>query len=201
MNLSAKTDDYISKSNAFAVPILEHLRQLIHEECPDVEEAIKWGFPCFDYKGFLCGMTSHKAHCSFLFWKGTLMKDPDGVLEIAGKTGMGHFGKIASIDELPDEKILRKYIREAMVLNEKGIKLPKKNAVKNELVIPENFMYAVKQNKAALNIFDKFSYTNKKEYVEWVTEAKTEKTRDKRLAQAVEWMAEGKVRNWKYIKC
>ncbi len=199
MQLSTKTDEYISKANDFAVPVLAHLRQIIHEECPDIKEVIKWGFPCFDYKGFLCGMSAHKTHCSFLFWKGTLMTDPDGVMEIAGKTGMGHFGKITSIKDLPEEKVLRKYIREAMELNISGVKVPKKKTPKKELVIPAYFMNAFEKNDAALTSFNDFSYTNKKEYVEWVTNAKTEKTREKRLVQSVEWMAEGKVRNWKYV--
>jgi uncharacterized protein YdeI (YjbR/CyaY-like superfamily) len=201
MNFVLKTDDYISKANDFAVPILEYLRQLVHEECPEVEEVIKWGFPCFDYNGFLCGITAHKAHCSFLFWKGSLMTDPDGVMEIAGKTGMGHFGRITSIDDLPDEKVLRKYIREAMELNRKGTKVLKKKTAKKELNIPEYFMNAIRKNHAAMTTFNNFSYTNKKEYVEWVTDARTEKTRERRLTQSVEWMVEGKIRNWKYVKC
>jgi len=129
------------------------------------------------------------------------MADPDGVMLVAGKTGMGSFGKITSLDDLPDEKILRKYVREAMKLNDKGVKILKKKVAKKELVEPEYFMDAVGKNKNALDTYNKFSYSNKKEYVEWVTEAKTEKTRDRRLTQAVEWMAEGKVRNWKYLKC
>ncbi len=200
MNLLPETDEYITNANEFAVPILEHLRQMVHEECPDVKEVIKWGFPCFEYKGILCAMTAHKEHCSFSFWKGSIMSDPDGVLEIVGKSGMGHFGKIKSLEDLPDEKIFRKYLREAIELNKKGIKIPKKKVVRKELQIPDDMMVAIRDNKDALATFEKFSYSHKKEYVEWITEAKTERTRDKRLAQAIEWMSEGKGRNWKYAK-
>ncbi|RLD20204.1 MAG: hypothetical protein DRI69_06785 [Bacteroidetes bacterium] len=200
MNLFPETDAYIAKANAFAVPILEHLRQLVHEECPDAKEVIKWGFPCFEYRGILCAMAAHKAHCSFSFWKGSIMSDPKGILEFREKTGMGHLGKIKSLEDLPDEEIFRKYLREAIELNKKGIKIPKKKVVRKELQVPDDMMAAIKYNKGALVTFEKFSYSHKNEYVEWITEAKTEKTRNKRLAQAIEWMTEGKGRNWKYVR-
>ena len=199
MNFLPETDTYIAKANDFAVPILEHLRQMIHEECPNVKEAIKWGFPCFEYKGMLCAIAAHKSHCSFSFWKGVLMSDPDGILEFVGKTGMGQLGKIKSLSDIPSDVIFRKYLREAIALNDKGIKLPKKKVTPKKLEIPDYFMTAIGTNPEALITFNGFSYSNKKEYVEWVTEAKTEKTREKRLTQSIEWMAEGKVRNWKYI--
>ncbi len=200
MKLLSETDEYIARANEFAVPILKHLRRLIHEECPDITEVIKWGFPCFEYKGILCAITAHKTHCSFSFWKAAIMSDPDGVIEIVGKTGMGHFGRIQSLEDLPADVILRKYLREAILLNEKGVKIPKKKVVKTEFVIPDYLISAIGNNQKALSTFERFSPSNKKEYVEWVTDAKTAKTRDKRLAQTIEWLAEGKVRNWKYIR-
>ncbi len=199
MNSLPETDAYILKANDFAVPILKHLRQIIHEECPEVKEVIKWGFPCFEYKGILCAMTAHKAHCSFSFWKGSIMSDPDGILEFIGKSSMGQFGRVKSLDELPNDDVFRKYLREAIELNEKGVKIPKKKIVKKELEVPDYLITAIRTNSNAHSTFEAFSYSNKKEYVEWITEAKTEKTREKRIAQAIEWMAVGKVRNWKYV--
>lgn len=195
-------DTYIAKSADFAKPILNHLRELIHKTCPDVEEGMKWSFPHFMYSGeIFCSMASFKEHCSFGFWKATLMKDPDKILHRVGETGMGSFGKIQSLKDLPSAKIMAKYIKEAMRLNEEGIKVEKpKPSEKKDLKIPDYFTNVVKKNKKAWTTFENFSYSNKKEYVEWVVDAKTEDTRQKRLEQAIEWMAKGKVRNWKYIK-
>lgn len=200
MKLYPETDEYIANASDFAVPILEHLRQIIHEECPGVTEVIKWGFPCFEHEGMLCAMAAHKKHCSFSFWKGSIMSDPDRILGIEGKTSIGKLGKLTSLEDLPDDRILRDYIQEAMELNDLGIKIPRKKETRKDLNIPDYLMTALNKNNKALSTFEGFSYSNKKDYVEWLTEAKTEKTREKRLLQAVEWMAEGKVRNWKYIK-
>jgi len=200
MNFQPETDAYIVNANEFATPILTRMRRIVHEECPEIKEVIKWGFPCFEHKGTLCAMAAHKTHCSFSFWKGAIMSDPDGIIETVGKTGMGHFGKIKLVEDLPGDKVIRKYLREAIELNNKDIKIPKAKQAKKKIEIPDYFLITVQSNVAAFKVFEDFSYSNKKEYVEWVTDAKTVTTRDNRLAQAVEWMSEGKVRNWKYIK-
>jgi len=196
-----RIDVYIEKSQDFAKPILIHIRKLVHQACPDVEEKIKWGFPHFDYKGMMCSMASFKNHCSFGFWKAAIMADPYKLMSQVGETAMGSFGKLVSISDLPDEAILIEYIQEAVKLNDEGIKLPSSpKKTKKELDIPAYFMEAIRKNKKALETFEKFSYSNQKEYVEWIVEAKTEETRKKRLNTAVEWLSEGKVRNWKYLK-
>lgn len=197
-----KVDAYIAKSAHFAQPILEHLRSLVHNACPEVEETIKWGFPHFEYKGVLASMASFKAHCAFGFWKASLMEDAGKFLSPVGKTAMGHLGKITSMRDLPSNAVLTRYIREAMKLNEEGVKVPKKTATTDpkELVVPDDLLRALKTNRKALKTFEDFSYSNRKEYVEWITEAKTEATRERRLETAVEWMSEGKIRNWKYVK-
>ncbi len=179
----------MAKSADFAQPILHQLRQVVHDACPEVEETIKWGFPHFEYKGILCSMAAFKQHCAFGFWKASLMSDPNRLLSTVGKTAMGHFGQIKSVADLPSDPILKRYIKEAVKLNHEEAKLPKRAKPS-----------ALSKNKKALKAFESFSYSNKKEYVEWVTEAKTEETREKRLATSVDWMAEGKVRNWKYVK-
>ncbi|MBI3123579.1 MAG: YdeI/OmpD-associated family protein [Ignavibacteriales bacterium] len=198
-----RVDAYIAKSQEFAKPILEHFRELVHKACPDVEETIKWGFASFDYKGPYCSMASFKQHCAIGFWKATLMKDTKLIANAKSESAMGHLGRITSLKDLPKDKELIAYLKEAAKLNADGVKLPAKPKSKEpkELVVPDYFTKALKKNKKALGTFTNFSYSRKKDYVEWITEAKTEETRNKRMATAIEWLAEGKSRNWKYEKC
>lgn len=198
-----KVDNYIMLSADFAKPILWKITELVHKACPEVQEELKWNFPCFMYKGsILCNMAAFKQHCSFGFWLESKMKDPHKILNRGKKReGMGQLGKITSVKDLPADKILISYIKEAMQLVDKGEKLVKATPVKKDLKVPAYFIKALNSNKSALNTFENFSYSKKKEYVEWVTDAKTEATRQKRLDTAIDWMAEGKERNWKYLKC
>jgi hypothetical protein len=195
-----RVDAYIAQSADFARPILSHIRDRVHANLGEVTENIRWGFPHFDYKGgIFCSMAAFKAHSAFGFWLGDLLKI-DSKLDQA----MGQFGRITSLKDLPADREFARLIKAAVKLHDAGAKLPsraKPKAVKKELVVPDYFLAALKKSKKAVATFEGFSHTNKKEYVEWVTEAKTEATRDKRLAQAVEWMAEGKVRHWKYLNC
>lgn len=199
-----RIDTYIVKSASFAIPILEYLRALVHETCPDVKETMKWSFPHFEYKGsILCSMASFKQHCSFGFWLESRLTDPNNLLAVNGeRVGMGSLGKIAGIDDLPAEAHLKGFILEAMRLIDSGVKLKKENKPQEpkELVVPDYVTEALADHAAARKVFEGFSYSNKKEYVEWFEEAKTEATREKRIAQALEWLAEGKVRNWKYVR-
>ncbi len=202
----ARTDAYIDKAQDFAKPILTHLRETIHAACPDVEETWKWSFPHFMYKGaILCSMAAFKQHCAFSFWKAALILDADKVLSIKDREGMGHLGKIESLNDLPKDAVMKKYIKAAMKLNDEGVKLPPRSKPteneKKELVIPAYFTKELNKNKKAKDVFNDFSYSHKKEYIQWFDEAKTEATRDKRMAQALEWIAEGKSRNWKYMNC
>ena len=194
-------DAYIKAAAPFAQPILKHLRELVHKACPEVEETIKWGFPHFDYKGVMCSMAAFKNHCAFGFWKSSLMNDKEKVMEVNERQAMGNFQRITSLADLPSDKILIDYIKEAKKLNDDDIKLParKKTTVK-EVEVPVYFVKALKRNSDAWKNFEKFSYSNKKDYVEWIEEAKTEATREKRIEAAVEWISEGKSRNWKYMK-
>ena len=194
-------DKYIAKAADFAKPILEHIRELIHTACPHAEEKIKWGMPFFDYKNeMMCHMASFKKHAVIGFWKAGLMKDPVLAATAKEETAMGHFGQLKSIKDLPSDKKIMAYIKEAMKLNDDGIRMIKKpgSTEKKELIIPDYFIKALAKNKKTKEIFNDFSYSHKKEYVEWVTEAKTETTREKRLASAVEMIGEGKSRHWKY---
>jgi len=196
--LDPRVDAYIDRSADFAKPILLHIRKLVHTACPDVIETMKWSFPHFDYKGqMMCSMASFKQHCSFGFWKQSLLEDAAFPAE---KTAMGSFGRLTSVKDLPDDKTMKKLIADAMKLNDEGVKVKRAfvSSDKKELVVPDVLLEALAKHDAAAETFNSFPYSCKKEYVEWITEAKTDATRDKRLATAIEWLAEGKRRNWKY---
>jgi uncharacterized protein YdeI (YjbR/CyaY-like superfamily) len=198
----ANIDAYIAKAKPFAQPILEHLRSLVHQANPDVKETIKWGMPYFEYKGLLCGMASFKEHVAFGFWRSELLNDPKGYLQgtrSQGGEAMGNMGRITRLEDLPPDKVIMDFVRQASKLHDDGIKVPKAPAAANkELDVPDYFMKALKRNKQAFASFENFSHSKKKDYVQWITEAKTEKTRESRIATAVEWISEGKGRNWKY---
>jgi uncharacterized protein YdeI (YjbR/CyaY-like superfamily) len=193
-----KFDDYIAKAQPYARPILTHLRKVVHAAIPEVEENWKWSNPAFDYKGIFCSMAAFKQHCIFGFWKHQLLIDR-GVIK-PDDTVLGHRGKITSVDDLPSDRELAKILKAAAELNDKGVKAERpKAAPKPPLKVPSYLRSALQKNKKAAAAFDAFSPSHKREYVEWLTEAKSEDTRDRRLAQAVEWMSQGKPRNWKYM--
>lgn len=195
-NRDPRVDAYIAKSADFARPILEHIRAVVHAACPEVEESLKWSHPHFGYKGgMMCSMAAFKQYCSFGFWH---RKD---VVGAAAEKGMGQFGKITSIKELPGKRELTAYVRKAMVLNDTGVKTPRpKSAPKPPPKPPADFAPLLKKHAAARKTYESFSPSAQREYVDWITEAKTDATRQKRIATALEWLAEGKHRNWKYMK-
>jgi len=196
-----RIDQYIGASAEFAKPVLHHLRSLVHQACPEVEEKLKWGFPHFDYKGVYTSMAAFKEHCAFSFWKAKLMTDPHGLLGDKDEKAMGHFGRIRSLKDLPPDDILLEYLLQAKKLNDQGVKVtPKKptEKEKQQLTVPDDLQSALSRSLPAQVFFDKFPYSHRKEYILWINEAKTGETRTKRIAQAVEWIAEGKSRNWKY---
>lgn len=197
--IDPRVDAYIAKAADFAQPILEHLRAVVHATCPEVEETMKWSFPHFMYKGMMCSMASFKAHCAFGFWKAELLMADDEVKREA----MGHFGRITSIKDLPAKKVLAAYIKQAMKLNDDGVAAPAraKPATPRALEIPDDLNAALDAVPAARKHFDAFTPSKQRDYAEWLTEAKTDATRARRREQAVEWIAEGKSRNWKYEKC
>jgi uncharacterized protein YdeI (YjbR/CyaY-like superfamily) len=191
-----RVDAYIQKSAGFAKPILKRLRKVVHAAVPGVEETMKWSFPHFMYKGMLASMASFKEHCAFGFWKGALVFDDGKALRDA----MGHLGRISSLKDLPSDRTLAAYLKKAARLNDDNVRVerPVRAAQKKDLSIPYEFAAAIAKNRKARYTFDKFSYSDKKEYVQWVAEAKTDATRQRRIQKALEWMSEGKGRNWKY---
>ena len=193
-----RVDAYIDRAEDFAKPILKHLRKLVHDACPDVAETLKWSMPSFEYKGILCGFAAFKHHCTFGFWKESLLKE----VKFPEKNAMGSFGRLTSLKDLPSDATLKKLMREAVRLNAEDIKVKKVVAKpKKAVVVPDILIEALARNEKAAETFDNFPPSCKREYVEWLTEAKTDATREKRLATTVEWLSEGKRRNWKYEKC
>lgn len=191
-----RIDAYIAKQTPASQKVLTHLRKLIHRTCPKVEETIKWGAPAFNYYGPFINMAGFKQHSALVFFKAELMQEHQS-FSAKQKEAMGHLGRITDLGVLPPDETLKAYIQEAMVLNETGTPLPpRKKAAPVET--PKDLLNALRQNKKALSVYDAFSPSHRKAYVEWIEEAKQESTRNKRIEQAVEWMAEGKGRNWKY---
>jgi hypothetical protein len=198
MSRDPRIDAYIEKAAPFAQPILTHIRETVHATCPDVQETMKWSMPHFDYQGIMCGMAAFKQHCSFGFWKASLIPGLRPNSNNGGE-GMGNLGCITSLKDLPAKKVLAGYVKEAMRLNEEGISIVKpKKSPKPEAKVPADLVAALAKSAKAKKNFAAFPPSHRREYVEWVTEAKREETRAKRVAQTVEWVAEGKSRNWKY---
>ncbi len=196
-----RIDAYIANSAPFAQPILSHLRALIHDVCPEVVETWKWSFPNFDYKGnSFVSLASFKKHCALRFWRASLMEDPDNIFNISENGALGSLNKICALTDLPDDSVLIKYLKAAVKLSEEGKKAPKtsKSKTAEPIKTPDDLAIALTANEAASKLYNNFSNSHKKEYVVWIEEAKTLATRNKRIAQAVEMIAENKSRNWKY---
>ena len=199
MSTDPRIDAYIARQADFARPILEHLRRAVHSACPEAEETLKWGMPHFLYKGrMLAGMAAFKAHATFGFRRAK---------EVLGETGsereaMGQFGRLASVADLPAEDVLFELVRKAMALTDSDTRPARaKPGPRAEPEAPPELQAALSANPAARATFEGFPPSCRREYVQWVAEAKKPETRDKRIAQAVEWMAEGKRRNWNYENC
>ena len=192
-----RVDAYIAKARPFAKPILTAIRKAVHAGCPGVTETIKWSVPAFDYKGPMCGMASFKAHCLWGFWKAALMTS---VPADNAARAMGGFGRFESLDQLPSERAMVRMVKEAAALNDKGVKVPRAVKARAPLRAPAEMLAAIKKNRKAQQTYDAFSPSAKRDYIEWITGAKSDDTRARRLETAVQWMSEGKSRNWKYVR-
>jgi uncharacterized protein YdeI (YjbR/CyaY-like superfamily) len=186
-----RVDAYIAKAADFARPILKEIRSRIHAACPACEETMKWSSPSFQYKGMLCGMGAFKEHCMFGFWKAELV--------VGGSNPHARFRHLTSVADLPAKKAMAALIHKAMALNDHGVVVTRASPQKKAPArVPLEFADALKKNKKARSAFEAFSPSHKREYVEWITEAKREETRQQRIQTAIKWIAEGKSRNWKY---
>lgn len=201
---SKRVDQYIGKAPDFARPILKKLRKSVHKGCPGVEEVIKWGVPYFTYNGMLCGMAFFKKHVSFGFWKSKEMDDPVGLFETGtGKKASMCNAHFHSLKELPTQKVLVDYVKRAVKLNEASSKkkTPRKKAKKIAVQVPADLAKQLAKHKKAKAFFDSLAPGQRRDYVVWITEAKREATREKRLATTIEWLSDGKRRHWKYESC
>jgi uncharacterized protein YdeI (YjbR/CyaY-like superfamily) len=201
VNQDKRIDAYIARSAPFAQPILIHLRQLVHRASPEIEETIKWSHPTFLYRGkLLCRMAAFKAHAGFGFWHQGVEKLLNREL---GKTNeaSGLIGRITSLAELPADRDLLRYLKTAIKLSDEGAPSRPPRKPKPALPLPADLAAALKKNRAALTTWDNFSPSHRREYIEWITEAKRPVTRAQRLATTLEWLAAGKPRNWKYLDC
>jgi len=187
-----RIDAYIAKSADFARPILNHIRSLVHEACPQVEETIKWGAPHFEYEGVLCGVAAFKQHCNLILWKAPL------VIGGKGNSEGGPLRNITKLSDLPPDKTIIGWLAKAAKLNEQGVKTTRVAPARKPVVIPPELKKALAKSKKAAAAFEKFPPSHKREYADWISEAKGEDTRKRRVDSAIEWMAEGKSRNWKY---
>jgi uncharacterized protein YdeI (YjbR/CyaY-like superfamily) len=186
-----RVDAYIEKAPDFAKPILREIRARVHEACPDCEETMKWSTPAFDYKGPMCGMAAFKAHCMLGFWKAPLV--------VGGDDPYNRYRQVKSVADLPAKKEMAALIRTAMALNDGGVVVERAPRTKKAAArLPTDLAGALQKNKKARTAFDAFSPSHKREYVAWITEAKRDETRLKRVQTAVQWIADGKARNWKY---
>lgn len=195
-----RIDAYLANAAPFAQPILERLRELVLAASPEIEETLKWSAPSFLYRGkILCGMSAFKHHASFGFWQHALVMGAD-----EPRDGAGSFGKLTTLADLPSKRALAPLLRKAMALIDAGAPSsgPRKtSAPKPPPEIPADLAAALQQNAAARRTFEAFSPSHRREYVEWIIEAKRDETRHKRLSQTLEWLAEGKSRHWKYQDC
>ncbi len=192
-----RVDAYIERSADFAQPILHFLREAVHAACPDVEETIKWGMPMFMHHGNLCSMAAFKQHAAFAFWKNSVV-----VGSTADGSAMGQFGRISHCRDLPTKKVLSGFVRAAMKLNVAGVKPERVRAApKPAADLPNDLVAALRKQRKAGREFATFTDSQRREYIEWIVEAKRAETRQRRLDQAIEWIAEGKQRNWKYMNC
>ena len=190
----SRVDAYIERSAEFAKPILTHLRSVIHEACPTVEETIKWNAPFYMYEGILCSTPAFKQHCALIMWKGRLLPKADA------KYVTTELRKISSLEDLPPRKKLVGYFKALMKLNEEGTKSASRSGPKftKPLVVPAELQRAIAKNRKARAAFAEFPPSHKREYAEWIADAKRAETRERRIKAAVEMIAEGKSRNWKY---
>jgi uncharacterized protein YdeI (YjbR/CyaY-like superfamily) len=198
MKTDPRIDAYIERQADFARPILTYLREIVHVACPDCEETLKWSMPSFVYKKkILAHFAAFKAHAAFGYWSGSQVLEKDSKQASA----MGQFGRLTSLDDLPPRETLIELTRKAMQLIDEGVKPVRDKTAKAPFTVPQDLKSALDANAAAKATFDGFPPSAQRDYVDWIVEAKRDETRAKRLNQAIEWLAEGKRRHWKYENC
>jgi uncharacterized protein YdeI (YjbR/CyaY-like superfamily) len=196
MKTDPRIDAYIAAAPDYARPVLLELRKRVHAACPGVAETWKWRTPSFEYEGLLGGMAAFKKYCSFGFWKEPLLRDD---AELAGV--VERCGRMTSVDDLPGKTAFAKVLQRAVQLNKDGVVVPRGKTAKKAIAPHPDFARALAASKAATKVFAAFSPSAQREYLEWIADAKQDATRARRIDQAIEWIADGKHRNWKYERC
>lgn len=190
-----RIDAYIAKAAPFARPILTHIRGVVHTACPDVEETLKWGAPAYMHHGILCITAAFKAHCALVLWRAPLI-----VGAVKSRDARGHFGKLTSVKDLPSKGVLVGLLKQGVKLNESGAKPSQraKGKAKKPVATPADLAAGLKKSAKARAAWAEFSPSARREYIDWITEAKRPETRAERLKTTLQWVAQGKQRNWKY---
>lgn len=192
-----RIDRYIEQAAEFAQPILRELRARVHRACPAVEETIKWGMPHFMLDGrILANLAAFKQHCAFGFWRGAELEGLPGE-----RSAMGDFGRITALADLPDEPAFIALVRRAAERSAAPAPRTPKSPPKPPAAMPAELATALAAQPVAQRHFAAFSPSQQREYIDWIADAKRADTRERRLAQAIEWLAEGKPRHWKYQRC
>ena len=195
-----RVDSYIADAAGFARPILKHFRKLIHQGCPEAVETIKWGCPFFDYHGLLCGFAAFKTHCSLFFWRDIDVSRWLPKTNTAG-SGMGQFGRIASLADLPADSLMLACVRAAVEQRDApGSRVKRARKPGKELPVPADLKKALAANAKAAATFRNFAPSHRRAYLDWLAEAKRPATREQRLQTTIQWLAEGKRQNWKYLE-
>lgn len=202
---SKDVDAYIEEAAPFAKPILKKLRELIHKADPDIVESMKWSCPHFELQGIVASLAAFKEHVRFGYWRGVQVTGETDVMERMGQTEMAA-AKLRDVKALPADDLILKWTRKAIELNRSGVKGGPmadraKKPPKPKLAPPHDLLLALQKNAKAKKVFEAFPPSAQRDYIDWITEAKQEATRQRRLTQAIEWIAEGKRRNWKYENC
>lgn len=198
---SSQLSAYIARAAPWARPILERIRRVVRKACPDIQERLKWNVPSFEKNGMVVGMAAFKAHVAFGFWRAKELDDPAGILRGKGKASfMGE--RVTDVSQLPADDILIDYIRRAVALNARRASEPRKPSTprkpRPEAAVPSDLADALRKNAKARAAFEAFPPSHRREYIEWIEEAKQDRTRARRLATTLEWLTQGKDRNWKY---
>jgi uncharacterized protein YdeI (YjbR/CyaY-like superfamily) len=198
-------DAYVAKSADFARPILKRLRELMHKADPNIAETIKWGVPHFEHEGIVASMAAFKQHVAFGFWNEKLLREQLGrdagrMFPRDAEKGMGG-RKVRALAELPPAALIVRTAKAAVALNDAGLRPKRVLKRKPPPKAPPDLVAALKRNAKARATYGRLTPGQQREYVEWLVEAKQAATRERRLAQAVKWLAEGKQRYWKYQGC
>ena len=198
MSRDSRIDAYIERSQPFAKPVLQHVRERVHAAVPEAEETMKWSSPAYTLGGKILLMTAaFKQHAALNFWRGQELRG-----EQANADAMGQFGKITSLADLPPDGELDRLIREAAELTQSAPAPRKtKHAPKLPPEMHPEFAAALAKSPKAKAALDGFPPSAQRDYLEWISEAKQDSTRAKRIATAVEWLSEGKRRHWRYENC